>query len=32
VVFAMLINYLLPRERLVHWMDKINLPHRDIQK
>ena len=32
VVIAMLVNYILPRERLVHWMDKIHLPHRDIQK
>ena len=32
VVIAMLVNYIFPRERLVHWMDKIHLPHRDIQK
>ena len=32
VVAGMLINYLLPRERIVYLMDKIHLPHRDIQK
>ena len=32
VIFAMLVNYILPRERLVHWMDKAHLPHRDIHK
>ena len=32
VLFAMLVNLVLPRERIVHWMDKIHLPHRDIHK
>ena len=32
VVFAMLINFLLPRERIIRIMDKIHMPHRDIHK
>ena len=32
VLFAMGVNLLLPRERVVRWMDKLNMPHRDIRK
>ena len=30
VVFAMLVNFLLPRERIVRFMDKIHMPHRNF--
>ncbi|MBQ2433758.1 MAG: hypothetical protein II266_04960, partial [Clostridia bacterium] len=30
VVFAMVVNYLLPRERIVRFMDKIHMPHRNL--
>ncbi len=30
VVFAMLVNFFLPRERIVRIMDKIHMRHRDI--
>ncbi len=31
VLVAVSINYLLPRSRVVRWMDKLHLKHRDIQ-
>ena len=30
VLFAMGVNLLLPRERVVRWMDKLHLPHRSL--
>lgn len=30
VVFAMLVNFLLPRERIIRAMDRVHLPHRDL--
>ncbi len=30
VVFAMLVNFLLPRERIIRLMDKIHMPHRNL--
>ncbi|MBQ3169137.1 MAG: FUSC family protein, partial [Clostridia bacterium] len=30
VVFAMLVNFLLPRERIIRMMDKIHMPHRNL--
>lgn len=31
VLVAMGVNWLLPRSRVVRWMDKLNLKHRDIE-
>ncbi len=31
VLVAMGVNYLLPRSRVVRWMDKLHLKHRDIE-
>ncbi len=32
VLFAMGVNLLLPRERVVRWMDKVHMPHRDLNQ
>ena len=32
VIIAMLVNLVLPRERVVRWMDRLHMPHRDIHK
>lgn len=31
VIIAMVVNLLLPRERVVRWMDRFNLPHRSLE-
>jgi uncharacterized membrane protein YgaE (UPF0421/DUF939 family) len=31
VLVAMGVNWLLPRSRVVRWMDKLHMKHRDIQ-
>ena len=32
VIIAMLVNLVLPRERVVRWMDKLHMPHREMDK